>query len=164
MAWPGEVSIWESTTTVIRCPPGVVWDYVSDLARTPTWRTNVASIQPPEELREGARFSGTTRLLGRTWRWVLEVTHLETGRELGYVVVQGAVTPYVSYLVEADPEGTRFTMAGGMGRVGLVGRLLRPVALPALRRETQAHVARLKVLLESDGRLDTSDAHPKGGP
>lgn len=139
----------ESATVVIRRDPGDVWDYVADLAETPRWRTTVTSIEPPDELRVGARFTGTTRLLGRTWRWVLELTTVDTGRELGYAVVRGVVKPRVSYLVEPHPDGTRFTLTGTLPQPGLTGRLLSPLARPALRRETAAHLRNLRRHLES---------------
>jgi uncharacterized membrane protein len=134
---------------VIRRSPAEVWDYVADLRRTPAWRTTVTSIVAPEELRVGERFTGTTRLIGRTWHWELELTDLEVGQLLSYVVVRGIVKPSVFYRVEPHPEGARFTMGGELAHPGLVGRLLKPLALPALRRETAAHVANLKRILEA---------------
>ena len=145
-------AIEESTTVVIERAPGEVWAYVADMEKTPEWRTNVTSIDPPDVLTVGARFSGTTRLLGRTWRWELELTQVDPGRELGYVVVAGVVKPYVSYRLEPHGEATRFTMTGGLVEFGLAGRLLKPFALPALRRETAAHLQNLKALLESRDR------------
>jgi len=148
--WRGRTSeVRESTSVLIRRSPLDVWDYVSDLSKTPTWRTTVTSIAPPEDLQVGAQFEGTTRLLGRTWRWVLEVTEVDVGRKLGYVVVDGVVKLAVSYGIEPSPDGTEFTLTGGVVRYGLAGRLLKPLALPALRRETAVHLENLKRLLES---------------
>jgi hypothetical protein len=123
--------------------------YVSDLAKTPTWRTTVTSIEPPDLLRVGVQFPATTRLLGRTRRWMLEITEFEEGRHLGYVVAQGVVKPHVSYRVEPELDGTRFTMTGGIDRLGPGRRLLTSVAHPALRRETAAHLQNLERILES---------------
>lgn len=145
-------SIQDSASVIICCAPSEVWDFVSDLARTPEWRTTVTSINPPDTLRPGEQFSGTTRLLGRTWRWVLELTELDERRQLDYVVVQGVVKPYVSYRVEPDPDGTRFTMTGGIDQLRVGGRLLAMFARPALRRETDTHLKNLKGLLESGQR------------
>jgi hypothetical protein len=139
----------ESTSVIIRRAPSDVWEFVADLATTPTWRTTVSSIEPPDRLEVGERFSGTTRLLGRTWQWVLEVSHVDVGTALGYVVVEGIVKPHVGYRLEPVDDGTRFTMTGGIDQFGFAGRLLKPFALPALRRETAAHLSNLKDLLES---------------
>lgn len=53
----------------------------------------MTSIEPPVTFQVGEQFSATTRLLGKTWRWVLELTELDQGRHLSYVVVQGVVKP-----------------------------------------------------------------------
>ena len=71
------------------------------------------------------------------------------GRRLGYVVVSGVVKPSVEYVVEPDPAGTRFTLSGRIEKFGLAGRLLQPVAVPVIRRETAAHLQNLKNLLEA---------------
>ena len=109
----------------------------------------MTSIEPPDVLEVGERFAGTNRLLGRTWTWLLELTEVEPGRGLGYVVVEGIVKPYVTYRIEHEADGTRFTMTGGIHQFGLAGRLLKPFALPALRRETDTHLKNLKRILES---------------
>lgn len=134
---------------VIRRSPSDVWNYVSDLSKTPSWRTTVTSIAAPDDLQVGAQFEGTTKLLGRTWRWVLQLTEVDVGRELGYVVIDGVVKLHVSYRLEPDPDGTEFTLTGGIVRYGLAGRLLKPFAVPVLRRETAAHLENLKQILES---------------
>lgn len=139
----------QSSTIVIRRTPDDVWNYVSDLAETPTWRTTVTSIDPPEHLRVGEHFSGTTRVLGRTWPWRMVLTEVDPGRRLGYVVVEGVVKPEVTYLLETDPRGTRFTMTGAIAKFGAAGRLLQPLAVPVLRRETAAHLQNLKACLEN---------------
>lgn len=149
MSNAGAPKIEESAVVVIRRAPSDVWDFVSDLSRTPRWRTTVKSIEPPITFEVGAQFSATTRLLGTTWQWVLELTEIDQGRHLSYVVVQGVVKPHVSYRVAPHRDGTQFTMTGGIDQFGLGGRLLTVFARPALRRETAAHLKNLKGLLES---------------
>ena len=137
---------------IISRPPSDVWCFVSDLATTPTWRTKVTSIEPPDTLQLGQQFAATTRLLGRTWRWALELTELDEGRVLSYAVVRGVAKPHVSYLIEPDPGGTRFTMTGSVEPTGFGTRLLTRLARPALRRETTIHLSNLKRLLELESR------------
>lgn len=132
-------------------PPDVVWAFVSDLRRWPEWRTTIRSIEPPDELAAGAAFAGTTRLLGRTWTWGLELTAIDPPRHLAYRVTEGVATPTVEYLVEPSGAGTRFTMSGYIDDMGVVARLLKPVALRSLRRETRAHLGNLKALVEWPG-------------
>ena len=132
-----------------------VWDFVTDLGRTPLWRTTICTIEPPDELRIGAPFAGTTRLLGRTWNWQLEITNVEPPRHFAYTVTRGVAAPTVEYLVEPRESGTRFTMSGHIDQMSPIARVLKPLALPALRRETRVHLANLMSLLEeSPGATD----------
>jgi uncharacterized membrane protein len=137
------------TSIDIDRPVGDVWAYVSNVARWPEWRTTITSIDPPSELTVGARFTGTTRLIGRTWRWGLELTMVEPGQRLAYDVVSGVVRPTVEYRLEPADGGCRFTMSGSVERMGVVGRILQPMAEPTLRRESTEHIANLKRLLEA---------------
>jgi hypothetical protein len=139
----------DATTIDIDRPVGEVWAFVTDLARSPEWRTTIRSIDPPASLTVGARFSGTTHLIGRTWRWQLVLTAVEPEARLAYDVVRGVVKPTVEYLLEPIDGGCRFTLAGSIDRMGLFGRILEPIARPALRRESADHVANLKRLVET---------------
>ncbi len=129
-------------------PSDAVFAFVTDLARTPEWRTTIRTIDPPAELGVGAPFTGTTRLLGRTWHWTLVVTEFDPPHRFAYRVTDGVATPTVEYLVEPRGTMTRFTMSGHIDEMNLVARLLKPLALRALRRETRAHLKQLKTLLE----------------
>ena len=73
--------------------PATVWEYTTDLSRTPEWRTTITSIEPPAASASGERFTGTTRLLGRSGGWGLEVTAVEPQRRFAYKVVDGVAKP-----------------------------------------------------------------------
>ena len=128
--------------------PDDVWSLTTDLARTPEWRTTITSIRPPAELRVGERFSGTTRLLGRSWQWTLQITALEPTRRFAYTVVDGVARPSVEYTIEPSGRGCRFTMTGWIDDKNLAARLLIPFALPVLRREAARHLEQLRHLLD----------------
>jgi uncharacterized protein YndB with AHSA1/START domain len=130
--------------------PEVVWAFTTDLERTPEWRTTITSIQPPGDLRVGERFSGTTRLLGRSWRWELRVTVVEPGRRFVYEVVRGVAKPSVEYHIEPLASGCRFTMSGWIENKNLAARVLMPFALRALNRETVRHLNNLRRVLETE--------------
>lgn len=130
--------------------PDVVWAFTTDLARTPEWRTTITSIEPPAELRVGEHFSGTTRLLGRSWQWKLRIVAVEPGQRFVYEVVRGVAKPSVEYRIEPLHVGCRFTMSGWIDDKNLAARILIPVALPALRREAVRHLANLERLLATD--------------
>lgn len=127
-----------------------VWALTTDLRRTPEWRTTITSIQPPAALRVGERFSGTTRLLGRTWQWELQIAAVEPGRRFVYDVVKGVANPSVEYRIDPMPSGCRFTMSGWISDKHFAARLLVPLALPLLRRETAHHLDNLRRILDAD--------------
>jgi uncharacterized protein YndB with AHSA1/START domain len=135
-------------------PVEEVWAFVTDLGRWPEWRTTITSIDPPASLTVGEGFSGTTHIIGRTWHWQLELTVVEPNLRLAYDVVKGVAKPTVDYHLEPLGDRCRFTMTGTIDRMGVLGRILAPVALPALRRESSAHVQNLKRILEHEDGLD----------
>ena len=126
-----------------------VWAYTTDLARTPEWRTTITSIEPPDELRVGELFSGTTRLLGRSWQWELRITDVEPNRRFAYEVTKGVAKPSVGYAVEPTASGCRFTMSGWIDQKNLAARVLMPFAVPALNRETVRHLANLARVMDA---------------
>lgn len=128
--------------------PTEVWDFVTDLERTPQWRTTIRTIEPPARMYVGAPFVGTTRLLGRTWHWQLEITVLEPHRHFAYHVTRGVASPTVEYFIEPAGAGARFTMSGHIDQMNILARILKPLALRALRRETAIHLENLRSILE----------------
>ena len=129
-------------------PVADVWRLVADLGATPRWRTTLTEVVPPAALAPGARFTATTRLLGRSWRWLLEVTAVETERLLAYRVVEGFTSLAVDYRLEPLGDGCRFTLTGSSTPRRLVERALEPVAAGALRRQSRRHLENLRGILE----------------
>jgi hypothetical protein len=119
------------------------------MPQTPRWRTTVRSVEQPDPLAVGTRFAATTRLLGKTWDWVLEVSALELETRFAYRIVEGVAKMTVEYQFEATESGCRFTMSAESDGDGTLARMLKPIAARTLRRESERHVANLKRLLES---------------
>ena len=101
----------------------------------------------PAELRVGERFPGTTRLLGRSWRWELHATVVELEQRFVDAVVRGVAKPSLEYAIESTASGCRFTMSGWIDDKNLAARVLMSFAVPALRRETVRHLENLRRLL-----------------
>ena len=136
-------------STEITRSPAAVWAFVTDMPQTPRWRTTVRSVEQPDPLAVGTRFAATTRLLGKTWDWVLEVSALELETRFAYRIVEGVAKMTVEYQLEATDSGCRFTMSAESDGDGTLARMLKPIAARTLRRESERHVANLKRLLES---------------
>ncbi|MGI9646795.1 MAG: SRPBCC family protein [Ilumatobacteraceae bacterium] len=135
-------------SVVIGRDPKDVWAYVSDLGRTPEWRTSVKSVDPPGALAPGASFDARTRVVGRTWHWRLVLDEVDPPTTLTYSVAEGFTDITVTYRVEPDGTGTRFTLVARSEARRLFERLLEPIAGRALRRESERHLANLKAALE----------------
>ena len=74
-------------------PVQEVFAFVTDLPRTPEWRTTVLraeAIQWQAVSPVGAHFRAITRVAGRRWNWVLEVTAWDPPGRFAYVV-EGSV-------------------------------------------------------------------------
>lgn len=131
-------------------PATEVWGVVTDLARTPEWRGNVRTIEPPPTLAVGERFAGTTRLLGRTWTWGLEITVVEPPHRFGYRVIDGVAAPAVEYVLAPTDGATEFTMSGRIDDTDVATWMLARTTLPFLRREARVAVARLERIVDAE--------------
>jgi uncharacterized membrane protein len=128
----------------LRSAPDEVWAFVSDLVATPRWRTTIESIEAPPHLEVGGRMPATTRVLGKRWRWTVEITSLDPPRRLAYRTT-GAATIDVEYVVDARPDGgSRFSFTGSSSsRLSFLVRR-------TLDREARKALANLRTIL--DGR------------
>jgi uncharacterized membrane protein len=130
-----------------------VFGFVTDLPRTPTWRTSVKHVEmlDAEPLDLGVRFAASTHVLGKRWSWVMEITDWDPPRRFGYRVVEGRVRIDVAYVCTPDDGGCRFTMVGSAHRPsGWFGVVVAPFAARVMERDLGAHLAKLKSVLEGD--------------
>jgi ligand-binding SRPBCC domain-containing protein len=147
------VELRSDFTVVIDRPVEEVFAFVTDMTRTPEWRT---TVQRAEALRLqggsaiGARFRAVTRVAGRRWNWVLEVTTWDPPGRFAYAVVEGSVPMEVEYRCEPEGERCRFTMVASADEFdGVFGRVVVPAIAWGMRREVRSHVGNLKKILES---------------
>lgn len=138
-------------TVLIDRPVDEVFAFV-DLPRTPEWRTTVRqadALKWQGGSAVGTRFQAVTRVAGRRWNWVLEVTTWDPPWRFDYAVVEGSFPIAVGYRCEAHGEGCRFTMVGSVNKLEGVGRVVAPMFAWGMRRELRAHLANLKRILEN---------------
>lgn len=147
------VELRSDFTVVIDRPVEKVFEFVTDLTRTPEWRTTVQraeALQWQGASAIGARFRAVTRVAGRRWNWMLEVTTWDPPGRFAYAVVEGSVPMEVEYRCEPQDERCRFTMVASTEEFGGVfGRVVVPAIAWGMRREVRTHVGNLKKILES---------------
>jgi uncharacterized protein YndB with AHSA1/START domain len=143
-----------SASVTIDRPPEEVFAYVTDLARTPEWRATVLEAEALDWTdgtpAVGRRFRAVTRVAGRRWRWVLEVTEHEPPERFAYRVAEGSYELQVAYRCEPEGTGCRFTMVGRAGQPdGAFGRQVVPLLGRLMAREMRGHLLKLKRVLEA---------------
>ena len=135
--------------TQIRRPPREVFAFLTDLGNLPRWQGGVKEARPETgaELGAGSRFQEVREFMGRRIESTIEVTALEPEREFSIRVVKGPVPFAVRHLLAPAGEGTRLTLHGE-GEPGGFFKLAGPLVGRAVKRQSQADLARLKEVLE----------------
>lgn len=131
--------------------PAEVFAFVTDAANEPKWHTDVieAEVLTDAPVSVGSRYRWLMSFMGRKEQ-VMEVTRLKADRLL---VMKGGeimgLTPTITYAIEPDGSGTRFTRRIEMDTRG-VGNLFAPM-LRSRRGAEHNHgfVRNAKAVLES---------------
>lgn len=134
----------------IDCSPEEAFRFLSDPANEPKWHTDVVEAEALTErpLAVGSRARWVMSFMGRRDQ-VMEVTQLEPNRliELHGRPIMG-LEPTITYLVEPDGAGTRFTRRIEMEASGM-GRLLAPMLKAGGPKRNRDFVSKLKTQLEA---------------
>jgi uncharacterized protein YndB with AHSA1/START domain len=129
-------------------PVDQVFGYLVDSRNLTAWQSNLISIQLLTEgpLRVGTRFREVRRLGRRESEIQGEVTAFEPNKRFETkTITEPHVT--VSYFFEPDNGGTRLHYKFVMHTSGFM-RLLEPLIVGSVRKETRADLETLKRILE----------------
>jgi hypothetical protein len=97
----------------------------------------------------GTEYEQVTRLFGRSFVARIRMTEDDPPHRAVLTAVRSATPFTASYTFEpVDPVGTRFRMTATVATVGLY-KLLGPLFLPLLRRQTRGYFGVLKRVLEA---------------
>jgi carbon monoxide dehydrogenase subunit G len=135
-------------------PPEEVFAFVSDVRNDPQWHTDIraARLADGETVGPGAVFQIERR---QPFRGVSEGTFTVTGYDPPRRVILdgrlGDFTAVVTHTVEPDGTGSRFTKHVEASPLGIM-RVLGPLMVPMMNRETARHLDNLKSVLESGAR------------
>lgn len=144
-----------SESVVIAREPADVFDIAADPERQPDWDAQTLGVEKltPGPLGRGARYRVKVKRLG-----VIEYEFPEFDRPVRFahrgLVKVGEL--YHTFEFERVPEGTRLTQ-GIRAEPRGIGRLLRPVMAPMLRKLMRTINAGLKEHLERGGRHATPE-------
>ncbi len=134
--------------------PEDVFAYLDDLTRHGEWQEQIvaARVETEGPTRVGTRVRQTRRVGGgREQTFTYEITEHDPPRSFAFRTLDGPLRPLGKGRVESVGDGTRsrFTLDFDFESHGLVGKLLRPIALRQARKQIPKDQQRLKERLES---------------
>lgn len=141
-------------SVVIARAPHEVFDFLNTAENLPVWDSSVIEAEQlgAAPFGVGTRWRGVTKILGRRFGWMVEVTEFQPPTRVSSRAVEGTLRFTVTNSLQPEDAGTRFThrveAASGLG--GIFGRLADPIVEKAHRRTVRANLDTLAELLEKD--------------
>ena len=135
--------------------PEDVFAYLDDYERHAEWqdtlvRAEVETAGPPAV---GTKVRETRKMGGREQTSTYEITEHDPPRSFAFRTLDGPIRPVGRGRIDALDDGarSRVTVELDMVAHGLIGRVIRPIALRQARKEVPKNQQKLKELLESGG-------------
>lgn len=132
---------------VIAATPEEVFDCLDDPANLPAYDPTVlrAELVGNGPVRVGSRAKGTSKILGRTFDWVVEVTEEERPTRQSVRSVGGKIdlTSTTTVLPEGDGSRVTFRLETAPGLGGVFGRIADALVGKAYARQTRANLAEI---------------------
>jgi Polyketide cyclase / dehydrase and lipid transport len=129
----------------------LIWTrYVADLRNEPNWHVDVASVPPPTDPVPVVGKSYSLKFkpfMGKT-DGVFTAVDVEPGARVVYPADFAGLQPLITYTVEREGRGTRFTRAVEMQPSGLK-ILMTPMMAIMVSRHDKTFVRNIKQALES---------------
>jgi uncharacterized protein YndB with AHSA1/START domain len=138
-----------SSVTIAR-PMDQVFSYVSDVRNDPEWHTDILEVRPAQE---GSVGTGTVfnikfkPFMGQS-EGSVTVSEYDPPRRVVLKGQMGKMAPTVSYTLEAEGSGTRFTRGVEMDPPGIM-RVMAPLMKGMFAKRNAGFAANLKRVLES---------------
>jgi uncharacterized membrane protein len=136
----------------INQPVEKVFEFVSNPANDPLWRTEINSFHLASEGPMGAdaKIEQTVHFLGKKFDGAAEVTVYEPNQQLSWKLVGGPVPGVGNNEFEAIGENqTKYTITSEF-EVGGFFKIAEPIVARMARRQVEANLANLKDLLEAE--------------
>ncbi|GAB2707774.1 SRPBCC family protein [Arthrobacter bambusae] len=136
---------------VIPVPPEEVFDYLNDPTHLAEYDATIltSELEGDGPVRVGSRFKGTSKILGRTFDWVVEVTENERPTKQVVKSVEGKIDFTGTYTMTPEDAGTRlnYRLESGAGLGGVFGRVADVLVNKAYARQMRANLATLAEIL-----------------
>jgi uncharacterized membrane protein len=134
----------------IMCPVDKVFAYTTDAKNWPKWQSFIAEAEQTSQgpTNIGTTFKGVSRMMGRSMGWTAIATEYESNKKLGKKISSGSVSFEEHETFNRVEGGTTFTILYDM-KVGGFLKLLSPLMVSSMRKETKKSLGNLKSILEA---------------
>jgi hypothetical protein len=141
-----EVSIY------LNRPVDQVFIFLADPTKQPAWQSDLIEIEQltAGPMRVGTRIREVRRVGRRRAEYQAEVSAFEPDKRFALQVITGPRVA-LSYSFEAEEGGTRLRYHFAMHTSGIM-RVLEPLILRSLRKQSVSDFARLKGILAGEAR------------
>jgi uncharacterized protein YndB with AHSA1/START domain len=130
-------------------PPSEVFDYVSDVRNDPNWHTDVLSVSSSTpQIGKGTVFEVKVKPSMGVSEGTMTVADYEPPRRLVLDGRMGKMAPKVTYTVEAEGSGTKYTRTVEIDPPGVM-KLMSPMMKMMIGKSNNGFLANLKRVLES---------------
>jgi uncharacterized membrane protein len=134
----------------IKRPVVQVFAYVTDMGNLPKWVREMQEIQhtSPGPMGLGTTLKGVYKVMGQRMAWTSKIKEYELNKKWGESISSGSMLSEELLTFDPIEGGTRFTIVYDM-QVGGFLKLLAPLMVSTMRKQTTANLARLKGILET---------------
>jgi len=132
---------------VIARPPQEVFDFLSKFENIAVYDSSVMSSGQVGDgpLGVGSRGKGTSKVMGRQFDWVVEISEFDPPRRMVSRSVEGKLDFTITFTLEPSDGGTRVTqrIEAGSGLGGIFGKLADSMVERAQGRTVRANLETL---------------------
>lgn len=136
---------------VIQAPAEEIFDFLNDPTNLPTYDSTIlhSELEGDGPVQVGSRFKGTSKILGRTFDWVVEVTVNDRPTKQAIRSVEGKIDFTGTYILTPEGEGTRvdYRLEAAAGLGGVFGRFADALVNKVYSRQMRANLATLSEIL-----------------
>jgi carbon monoxide dehydrogenase subunit G len=134
---------------VIPASPERVFAYLEDPANLPSYQATILRAESDGPTAVGTRIRGTSKILGRTFDWTMEVTEHESPARFALKSVEGKISFTSAYTLAPEGAGTRvnYRLDADPGLGGVFGRIADPLVNKVYSRQILADLETLSQIL-----------------
>ncbi|MDQ0260284.1 SRPBCC family protein [Sinomonas atrocyanea] len=138
---------------VIAASPERVFAYLEDPANLPSYQATILRAESDGPAAVGTRIRGTSKILGRTFDWTMEVTEHELPTRFALKSVEGKISFTSAFTLAPEGEGTRvnYRLDADPGLGGVFGRIADPLVNKVYSRQIRADLETLSQILTEHG-------------